>query len=183
MTVTTPISEVYATFAGGIDDSAVQRFFSAFNAGINNKVKRVHLLVHSSGGMISDGIALYNYLNSIPIEIYTYNMGQVSSIAVLPFLSGARRFASSSAFFMIHKSHVTPQTGTSTQLKEQARYLSLEDARVEGILKSGINLPTAKWRLHRYSNVHLTAEEAMSFGLITAVHDFIPPAGSQIYTI
>jgi ATP-dependent Clp protease protease subunit len=44
-------------------------------------------LVQSTGGFVGDGIAIYNYLRNVPIEIIAYNGGMVSSIAVLVFIS------------------------------------------------------------------------------------------------
>lgn len=177
-------TEVYVTVAGTVDVAMAQRIFGSFNLALNNGIKKVHMLVHSNGGFIADGIGIYNYLRNIPIELITYNAGQVSSIAVLVFLAGRQRFASGTASFMIHKSHLTTQAGvTALELREMSKALFMEDARVEQILRSNINLPKRLWVLHRHSNLNLTAEEAMRFGLIGTIQDFSPSQGIQIYNI
>lgn len=176
--------DIYLTLAGTVDSQMAQRVFNSLALATQHGVKRVHLLIHSSGGFIPDGIGLYNYLKNLPLEIYTYNAGQVSSIAVTVYLAGTKRFASATGSFMIHKSHISPRAGsTSIELRELAKSLAREDARVESILKGSINMPKRLWMLHSKSDLYLSSEEALSFGLINAIQDFCPPHGSLVYNI
>jgi ATP-dependent protease ClpP protease subunit len=58
----------------------VQRVFQTSAIAINGGVKTIHLLFHSSGGRVADGVVLYNYFRNLPIELYIYTGGSVSSI-------------------------------------------------------------------------------------------------------
>ena len=107
------LTEIYATLAAPIDGALVQKIFAALNVAVTQKVETVHLLLHSTGGVIPDGIALYNYLRALPINLVTYNAGLISSIAVLPFLAAKERKASASARFMIHKATNSPAPGAT----------------------------------------------------------------------
>lgn len=176
---------IYATLTGIVDASMVQRVFAAGAPIVNSKVKTVHLLIQSTGGGIGDGIALYNYLRNLPIELVTYNVGQVSSIAVLIYLSGKRRLVNKSATFMLHKSTMTLITPAPVeQLQRAAQGLSIEDARSEAILHEHLPaLPPELWERHERGELTLTAEESVTFGLAHELGDFAPPAGSSLSTV
>jgi ATP-dependent Clp protease protease subunit len=99
-----PISEAWLTFAGFIDNQACNRLFGHIGQIIQAKLSRIHLLIQSGGGIVGDGIAMYNVLSRLPIEVVTYNAGAAESIAVLPYLAGKTRRVSKNATFMIHRS-------------------------------------------------------------------------------
>jgi ATP-dependent Clp protease protease subunit len=162
----------------------VRRVFSAGPVAVNSKVRKIHLLIHSTGGFVGDGIALHNYLRNLPIEITTYNAGAVSSIAVIVYLAGKVRNVSKAATFMIHKSTITsPAPATAELLKLTTESLMVDDARSEAILRDYVNLPLKKWRAHERGPLTLTAEESVQFGLAHAIADWAPPAGASISTI
>ena len=79
-------STLYVTAAGIIDQAFLQRVFQGFAMASNANVQQIHLLFQSTGGTVADGIALYNYLRTLPIELHLYNAGTVSSIAVIVVL-------------------------------------------------------------------------------------------------
>lgn len=176
--------EIWCTLAGPVDQAMVQRVFNSFAHAIREEVKTVHLLLQSSGGFVSDGIALYNYLSNLPIRIIAYNPGGVSSIAVVIFLAAEKRIASDTATFMIHKTHASPQAGTTaTTLNAIANSLNIDNDRVEIILHRHITMPEEKWSLHQHSDLTITIEEAMRFDLIHEIGNFSPPSGPSLYNI
>jgi len=141
-------------------------------------------LIHSTGGWVSDGIVIHNYLRTLPVELVTYNSGAVSSIAVLVYLAGRRRVVNGSATFMIHKSTLTfPAPTTAEQIQKSIRALKIEDRRSEDILRQHINLPPKRWQVHKRGDLILTAQESVQFGLAHTVGDFAPPAGSKLFTV
>ena len=97
-------NEIYATLAGQVNEYMVQKFFQGIAIAMSNKVQRIHLLIQSTGGFICDGIALYNYIRKLPIEVIAYNVGSVQSIAVIAFLGAQKRKASKTATFMCRSS-------------------------------------------------------------------------------
>lgn len=176
--------EIYATLAGRIDDAVVQRMFSQMSGAISGGVKRFHLMLQSTGGVINDGIALYNYLRCLPIDLITYNCGTVQSIAVSIFLAAKKRKASRSATFMIHKAtFYSSAPTTSVQLSAATQSLKVDDDRIERILKEYIRLPEEKWDAHRFVDIFITAEEALQYGLIDEIADFVPPPGATLINI
>lgn len=58
--------------------------------------------ISSLGGNVASGISIYNFLKNLSFPIRTHNMGEVSSAAILPYLSGTIRTAEPISKFMIH---------------------------------------------------------------------------------
>ena len=65
--------EVYGVFAGMIDQLAVQRFHNAITICNQNAVDKIHILFQTAGGMIGDGISLYNLFQASPVQIALYS--------------------------------------------------------------------------------------------------------------
>src|ERR1700690_3651329 len=101
--------EVYAVFCGGIEKATAQKIVNSLTIAIGGKVKHVHLLFQSAGGYVGDGVFLYNFFRSIPIELTLYNAGQISSAGVIAYLGGKARKTTTNATFMFNKCANNPQ--------------------------------------------------------------------------
>jgi ATP-dependent Clp protease protease subunit len=176
--------EIYATFVGPINDDALRRFFAAFPTAVNGGVKKVHLLLQSGGGNVGDGVSLYNYLSSLPLEIVTYNTGFVGSIAVTAFLAGKERKATGNSTFLLHKTTFTFQGGSTAELmRVRAEAASLDDKNIEAIFAKHFTVPKERWAIRDHYDLILSADEAKSCGLVHSIGDFSPPKGCQLYNI
>ena len=174
----------YFTLSGDVNSDMVRRVFDAAADMTEDKIGTAHILIQSNGGYVSDGICLYNFLGKLPITIATYNAGAVASIAVMLFLSGQQRYASETARFMVHKSHATAASGSRPDaLKIIVEGLRADDMRTEQILRQHIHLTDENWSVHAYSDLHLTAQEALAVGMIDAIADFAPPPGKILCNI
>lgn len=58
--------------------------------------------IHSVGGSVFEGLAIYNYLKGLDREIHTQSTGLVASIATIIFLAGTKRTLYSTSQFLIH---------------------------------------------------------------------------------
>src|SRR5689334_8558543 len=119
---------VYATLAGQIDQAMVQRVFQGIAVAVNNGVREIHLLFQSLGGGVGEGISLYNYLRTLPIELHIYNAGTLASIAVIAFLGGKHRYASTHATFQIHRTWFNSALLTSPVAANATRLRSVADS-------------------------------------------------------
>jgi ATP-dependent Clp protease protease subunit len=174
----------YFTLSGDVNSDMVRRVFDAVADMTEDKVSTAHVLIQSNGGYVSDGICLYNFLSQLPITFVTYNAGAVASIAVTLFLAGSRRYASETARFMVHKSHATASPGARPDaLKIIVDGLRADDLRTEQILKKHVALTQEHWLVHAYSDLHLTAQEALGVGLVDGVANFSPPKGVRLTNI
>jgi len=174
----------YFTLSGDVNSDMVRRVFDAVADMTEDKLTTAHILIQSNGGYVSDGICLYNFLSKLPIEIVTYNTGAVASIAVTLFLAGKHRYASDTARFMVHKSHATASPGSRPDaLSIIVEGLRADDMRTERILRQHVELNEQQWQVHAYSDLHLTADQALEVGLVEAVRDFEIPQGLRLTNI
>src|SRR5262249_22055454 len=119
--------EIFTTLAGPVDFQLTQRVFQGAATVVNGGVKRLHLLIQSPGGGVSEGIALYHSRGTLPLELVTYNGGGLYSIAVLVYLAGKVRKVSAAAVFGIHKSTSTFGTPVPVhQLKLAVEHLEID---------------------------------------------------------
>lgn len=172
------------TLSGDVNSDMVHRMFDAVADMTEDMVTDAHVLLQSNGGYVSDGICLYNYLSKLPIRFHFYNAGAVASIAVIVFLAGQKRYASSTARFMVHKSHATASPGSRPDaLNIIVEGLRADDARTESILRKHIELTPDQWAIHQYSDLHLNSRDAKTARMIDDVADFAPPKGAVLRNI
>ncbi len=130
---------VYGAFARLIDTDTANRIITTMSQFTNPRamVESVHLLLHSPGGQIPDGVAIYNFFRAFPLPLTVYNCGTVSSAAVLAFLGARARRASAHATFGIHKCSMTFEKGApASDLQRFVKLTMLEDARTEAIFRA-----------------------------------------------
>ena len=176
--------QAWFTLSGDVNSDMVHRVFEAVSCMTAENVDTAHILLQSNGGYVSDGLCLYNFMARSPIEFVMYNGGAVASIAVILFLSGGRRYASETARFMVHKSHATASPGARPDaLNIIVEGLRADDTRTEAILRRHVVLTPEQWATHQYSDLHLTARDALVAGLITDIADFVPPKGAHLRNV
>jgi ATP-dependent Clp protease protease subunit len=179
-----PIPEtVYATFCGDIAQISAAKVVAGLTNAMGAKSKHIHLLFQTAGGYVGDGVFLYNFFRAVPIELTLYNVGQISSAGVVAFLGAKNRKTSKNATFMIHRSASSPQFATSAKLGHVAKTLVLDDARIEAIIRNHVNFPPELWQAIDHSDLYISGEEAVKFGLADEVAEFAPPLGVQVYNI
>lgn len=176
-----PRKEAYGFFVGPIDQQAAQRMANAINIATNNGIEQVHLLFQSAGGLIGDGVCIYNMIKNAPIDITLYNAGSVASIGVIAYLGGRVRKSTANAVFMIHKTSFSPVGATYDRLQAMADAAMLDDQRVEAILHHHVKLSPERWDVHKVADLWLSADEALQAGLVQEIGEFAPPKGQQMF--
>lgn len=177
-------AEMYGTIAGVLDQAAVQRILGSFGFASQNGVLKAHVLLQSTGGGIGEGIALYNYFRGLQIDLTLYNVGSVSSIAVIAYLGARHRKVSNHAAFMIHRTQTTTQAANTQTIKAFAESAVLFDKSTEAILREHIkNLPAEKWAHFNHNDLWFSADDAVKFGIADEIADFAPPLGSKVYPL
>lgn len=69
-----------------------------------DRTKPLNIHIHSCGGSVYDGLAIYNYLKGLDQEVNTMSSGLVASIASIIFLAGKKenRTVNKTDSFLIH---------------------------------------------------------------------------------
>lgn len=121
----------------------------------------------------------------MPFKLTIYNIGSVSSIALVVFLAGTYRYFSAHAMFMTHPTSIYSGTeGQSAERLQASLDAALaDDFRTETILRQNTRLPDDILAARRYRDVYLTPQQAIETGLVQGVREFTLPQGFQIIQI
>lgn len=97
------MTDVYISFVANINQTTINQLLGLLGQQVKAAdVTRVHLMISSNGGEVHSGITAYNVLRSLPVEIHTYNFGNVDSIATVVYLAGEHRVAQPRSSFLFH---------------------------------------------------------------------------------
>jgi ATP-dependent protease ClpP protease subunit len=176
---------VYYGFTGVVDSTSVTRLCQALNVAANNKADGVYLCLSSLGGFVADGVYLYNHIRGLPIEVIMHATGTVASIAATIFVAASIRYCSANAMFMMHPTTVGPfaEGIPAGRLQSALDSAIADDERTERILRERTFLTDDVLQAKRVKEVHLSPQEALKFGLVHEVREFILPRGVQLVQI
>jgi ATP-dependent Clp protease, protease subunit len=174
--------KVYGVFCGDINAVNTPKLINNLTVASNLGVKQIHILFQSWGGFVGDGIFLFNFLRSFPIEITLYNAGQVASAGVLAFMGARYRKTTKNAIFMIHKTINMVQSPTSLlKLQGLQKSLILDDDRVETLFRDSMQLPDEIWDALAHHDINISGEDAIQYGIAQEIGEFSPPSDSKVF--
>lgn len=130
----------------------------------------IWLYIHSPGGIVTAGMAIYDTMQFIRPAVATICMGQAASAAALLLAAGAhgKRSALPNSRIMIHQ----PLGGTQGQATDIEIYttemLKMKD-RLEGILVTHTGQSLDKIQEDTDRNFFMSAEEARDYGIVDEV--------------
>lgn len=173
------------SFCDRITTESVSRLIKQLTLVLNpltstgKRADKVHLLFHSKGGILDDGVFLYNFLRSYPGSLVIYNGGTVQSAGMTAFLACPRRVASAHSTFMMHSVTMDmPDRATVAMARSKVDGCAIEESRIMTLLKSRISLDESGWRQIETGELWFTAEEAVKAGLATEIGEFVAPPGA-----
>ena len=132
--------------------------------------KDIHLYIHSPGGLVSAGLAIYDTMQFIKPDVVTICMGQAASMAAVLLAAGAKgkRSALPHSRIMIHQ----PMGGSQGQASDLEIYtkeiLTLRE-KVNEILAKHTGQPIEGIRKDTDRNFFMSGEEAKTYGLVDDV--------------
>ncbi len=136
-----------------------------------NPKKEISLYINSPGGVVTSGMAIYDTMQFIKPAVATLCIGQAASMGSLLLCAGHKdmRFATPNARIMVHQ----PSGGFSGQASDIERHaqdiIKLKRRLNEVYVQhTGQDYETIERTLDR--DHFMTAEEALSFGLIVKVY-------------
>jgi ATP-dependent Clp endopeptidase proteolytic subunit ClpP len=132
-------------------------------------IEEINIRIHSPGGSIAEGCAIYNSLKNHKAKVNVYIEGLCASIATVIAMAGDNIVMSPVSAFMIHNPFAQSTSGDATKLRMTAETL---DKYKEVI----INAYETKSKLSRQelSNLmdketYMTADEAFEKGFVTSI--------------
>ena len=132
--------------------------------------KDIYLYINSPGGSVTAGLAIYDTMQYISCDVWTICIGQAASMGAVLLAAGCsgKRVALPNARVMIHQPLGGAQ-GQATDVEIQAREMLRIKRRINEILAhhTGQSLEVIQQDTER--DFFLTAEEAVTYGLIDRV--------------
>lgn len=136
-----------------------------------HRFDEIHLAISCHGGAMDEGIAIYESLSQLGVEITTHNFGYVQSAALLVYLAGTTRLVAVDATFMIHATSYEPSDSelASEMTDERARDVKEDldrlDRRNHAIISSATTIPDRLLNMSLSLNQMIIASHAVSWGL------------------
>ncbi len=134
--------------------------------------KDVSLYINSPGGSITAGMAIYDTMNYIKCDVSTICVGMAASMGAFLLSAGAKgkRIALPNSEIMIHQP-LGGMQGQATDIKIHADRIIRIREKLNRILSENTGKPYETICADTERDNFMTAEEALSYGLIDKVMD------------
>lgn len=134
--------------------------------------KDISLYINSPGGVITDGMAIYDTMQYIKCDVSTICIGMAASMGSFLLAAGAKgkRFALPNSEIMIHQ----PSGGTKGQASDisiHANHILSTKKKLNTILAERTGQPFEVIERDTDRDNFMTAQEALEYGLIDKVID------------
>lgn len=148
-------------------------------------VDRVHLLLSTPGGAVSYGLTLYALMRGLPVEVWTYNIGQVDSIGVVLYCAGKRRLAAPQTRFLLHgiRTYLEEGNYTGDHLRNILTELESDQRNICRVLAESTGQTLEKVEADLSRTVTLLPEQAREYRLVDEIVTEIIPPQARLMTI
>ena len=132
--------------------------------------KDISLYINSPGGSVTAGLAIYDTMQYIHCDVSTICIGMAASMGAFLLSSGAKgkRFALPNSEIMIHQPLGGAQ-GQASDIKIQAEHILKIKDKMNRILAANTGKSMAEIERDTDRDNYLSADEALSYGLIDKV--------------
>jgi len=132
--------------------------------------KDIHLYINSPGGVVSDGLAIFDTMNYIKCDVSTIVVGMAASMGSFLLAAGAKgkRFALANSEVMIHQP-LGGARGQATDIQIQAEQILKLKKKLTKILSENTGQPLEKVAADCERDFYMSATEAQKYGIIDKV--------------
>ncbi len=132
--------------------------------------KDISIYIHSPGGVVTAGLAIYDTMQLIQPEVSTICVGSAYSMGTVLLCTGAKgkRFALPNSTIHMHQGRAGTQ-GQITDIKIAAKEFERLDELVAKILSKHTGQPYEKVRQDTDRDIYFNAEQAVEYGLIDGI--------------
>lgn len=134
--------------------------------------KDISLYINSPGGSVTAGMGIYDTMNYIKCDVSTICVGMAASMGAFLLSSGAKgkRYTLPNSEIMIHQPLGGAQ-GQASDIAIQAEHILKIKQRMNKILAANTSQPLEKIEKDVDRDFYMTAEEALSYGLVDRIFD------------
>jgi len=135
-----------------------------------NPDKDIHLYINSPGGSVTAGMSIYDTMQFIKPDVSTMCIGQAASMGALLLTGGAKgkRYCLPHSRMMIHQP-LGGYQGQASDIDIHAREILLIRDKLNKVLAHHTGQPIEKIQLDTDRDNFLSANDAVSYGLIDKV--------------
>ena len=132
--------------------------------------KDISLYINSPGGVITDGMAIYDTMQYIKCDVSTICLGMAASMGAFLLAAGTKgkRFALPNSEIMIHQPSGGAQ-GQATDISIHANHILRVKDKLNQILSERTGQPVDVVKRDTERDNFMTAQEALEYGLIDKV--------------
>ncbi len=128
------------------------------------------MYVHSPGGMVYAGLAIYDTMNLIRADVSTIAVGVTASMGTVLLAAGTKgkRFALPNATVHMHQA-LGGGSGQASDVQIQAQELMRNNQKIREILAKATDQPMDRIEQDTDRDFYMSAQEAQEYGLIDEV--------------
>lgn len=138
--------------------------------------KDIQFYINSPGGVITDGMAIYDTMRYIKCDVSTICVGMAASMGAFLLSAGTKgkRIALPNAEILIHQPLISGGgiSGQTTDIKIHADHMVHTRAKLNRLLSEHTGQPLEVIERDTERDNYMTAEEARAYGLIDKVLAF-----------
>jgi ATP-dependent Clp protease protease subunit len=133
--------------------------------------KPIHFYINSPGGSVNAGLGIYDVMHFIKAPVHTYCVGMAMSMGAILLASGepGHRFSLPNSRIMIHQPSLGGVQGQATDIEIQAREAVYTKQKLAEILSKHTGKSVEQVLKDYDRDNYMSAEEAMSYGLVDKV--------------
>jgi len=137
---------------------------------MEDPAKDINVYVHSPGGSVTAGLAIYDTMQFLKPDVSTYCIGQAASMGAVLLAAGTKgkRYSLPHSRIMIHQPWGGGQ-GTASDISIQANEILRLKDRLNEILAKHTGQPLAKVQADTDRDFFMSADESKEYGLIDEV--------------
>ena len=130
----------------------------------------INLYIHSPGGMVTAGLAIYDTMQFVKPDVATLCMGQAASMGAVLLAAGAKgkRSVLPNSRIMVHQPLGGTQ-GQTTDIEIYTREMVKMRDQLNGILAKHTGRPLEQINEDTDRNYFMSAEEAKAYGIVDEI--------------
>jgi len=142
--------------------------------------KDIHMYIHSPGGLITSGLAIYDTMQLIKPDVSTICVGMAASMGAVLLIGGAKgkRYALPNSTVMLHQA-AGGFEGTAADIEIQAKEILRLQNRIREIIVYHTGQPMERVARDSDRDFFLTPEQAKDYGIVDEIIGHPSEAGKS----
>jgi ATP-dependent Clp protease protease subunit len=162
----------YIILYGEINEESAKEINTKLIAmSIKNPKRPIFLEINSTGGMVSDGIAIMNTIQTIPAHVVTLINGEACSMAGLISVVGDERIIAPNSYWMGHPMEDAVM-GTAKTIKDRGVYLEKLESDLRKVFSEKTKLTDIEFEQMLRGELWLNSQDCLAKGIVDNIQVF-----------